>query len=511
MRTSILVKALAVAGIASLAACGGGGEDAAGVTTAASVTTSGAKSGGAVATAQRVSVGFTEAGVHDPSVIRANNQYYVFGSHLAAAKTPDLMNWTKIADGVSPANPLIPNVAGQLAETFAWAQTSTLWAPDVIRLDDGKYYMYYNACKGDSPRSALGIAVADHIEGPYVNKGIILKSGMWGEASPDGTVYDATKHPNTVDPNVFRDQKGKLWMIYGSYSGGIFILQLDKATGMPLPGQGYGKHLLGGNHSRIEGAYVLYSPESKYYYMFTSFGGLDSFGAYNMRVARSRNPDGPYVDGKGTDMATVKSDPAKPLFDDASIAPHGQKLFGNHQFALAAGEVGTPLGYVSAGHNSAFYDAATKQHFLVFHTRFPNMGEMHELRVHQMFINENDWPVVAPLRYVPLSKGNNVPASVSAAAAAGTYKFVNHNKEITAAVVPSQVVKLGKDGKITGAVKGKWTYRGDNNVALVLDGSTKQYRGVLSRQWNTNANAFTVTFSVQNTDGVSLWGVRTGD
>jgi arabinan endo-1,5-alpha-L-arabinosidase len=139
------------------------------------------------------------------------------------------------------------------------------------------------------------------------------------------------------------------------------------------------------------------------------------------------------------------------------------------------------------------------------------MGEMHELRVHQMFINENGWPVVAPLRYVPLSKGKEVAASVSATAAAGTYKFVNHNKEITAYVVPSQVVKLGKDGKITGAVKGTWAHRGDNNVALTLDGSSQQYRGVLSRQWNTNANAFTVTFSVQNAAGVSLWGVRTGD
>ncbi|WP_420809532.1 hypothetical protein [Bacillus tequilensis] len=48
---------------------------------------------------------------------------------------------------------------------------------------DGKYYMYYNACRGDSPRSAMGIAVADNIEGPYKNKGIFLKSGMEGTSS----------------------------------------------------------------------------------------------------------------------------------------------------------------------------------------------------------------------------------------------------------------------------------------------------------------------------------------
>jgi len=505
MRTSMMANALATAGVLTLVACGGGSEGE-GATTAAAV-----KSGAATAQVTRTRASFTEASVHDPSVIRADNQYYVFGSHLAAAKTPDLMHWTKIADGVNAANPLIPDVANQLAETFAWAQTSTLWAPDVIRLDDGRYYMYYNACKGDSPRSALGIAVADHVEGPYVNQGVILKSGMWGEAGADGTIYDATRHPNVVDPNVFRDQAGKLWMVYGSYSGGIFILQLDKATGRPLPGQGYGKHLMGGNHARIEGAYVLYSPESKYYYLFTSFGGLDANGAYNMRVARSRSPDGPYVDGRGTDMATVKADPTKPLFDDASIAPHGQKLLGNHQFTLAAGETGTPLGYVSAGHNSAFYDAATKQHFLIFHTRFPNTGEMHEVRVHEMFINEDGWPVVAPFRYAALPKAKEDAAAVGAAAVAGTYKFIDHGKDITAAIRQSQVVRLGKDGKVSGAVSGSWSYRGSNRVSLALDGTAAPYSGVLSRQWNTNANAFTVTFTAQNVDGVSVWGARTGN
>ena len=63
---------------------------------------------------------------------------------------------------------------------------------------------------------------------------------------------------------------------------------------------------MGGNHARIEGAYVLYSPQSQYYYLFCSFGGLDAAGGYNIRVSRSRSPDGPYVDGAGTDMATVK-------------------------------------------------------------------------------------------------------------------------------------------------------------------------------------------------------------
>ncbi len=456
---------------------------------------------------------FAEVSVHDPSVVRADGTFYVFGSHLAAAKSTDLMNWTAVADGVNDANPLFNKVTTALADTFAWAQVTDLWAPDVARLDDGKYRMYYCACKGDSPRSALGVAVADAVQGPYVNQQILLKSGQWGLPGEDGTIYDATIHPNVVDPQVFKDATGRPWMIYGSYSGGLFILELDKTSGLPLAGQGYGKHLMGGNHARIEGAYVLYSPSSRYYYLFCSFGGLDANGGYNLRVARSRDPDGPYVDGRGTDMATVKGAPGT-LFDDASITPHGQKLMGGHQWALASGETGTPLGYVSPGHNSAYLDAATGQYFLIFHTRFPGSGELHQVRVHEMFLNADDWLVAAPLRYAPLSLA--VPAAssaVSASEAAGSYKLINHGLDITPTSKTSVAVTLSADGTVSGGATGTWSHQGSNRVALTLGGSGPSggtFAGVLSRQWNTNAGAFAVTLTAQSAAGVSVWAIRTG-
>ncbi len=511
--TPLQRRACAVAAALCLAACGGGSGGSSVSAPTPAPTPAPAPAPVPVPTPTPVppvsSVAFAEVSVHDPSVIRTAGTYYVFGSHLAAARSTDLMNWTKVADGVNNANPLFANVTTALAEAFAWSQVTGLWAADVIELN-GKFYFYYNTCKGDSPRSAMGLAVADKIEGPYVDKGVFLKSGMWDQVSPDGKIYDARIHPNVVDPHTFLDKEGKLWMMYGSYSGGMFIMAMDKATGLPVAGQGYGKHLMGGNHARIEGAYVLYSPQSEYYYMFTSFGGLDANGAYNMRVSRSRNPDGPYVDAKGTDMAGVKANPALPLFDDASIAPHGQKLMGNHQFALGAGETGVAPGYVSAGHNSASYDAATKQHFLFFHTRFPSRGEQHEVRVHEMFVNEEGWPVVAPLRYAPLSKSATpLSTEVSSKDAEGSYQYINHGKEISAAVKAAQNIRLEAGGAVSGAVTGTWTHRGGNKVQLVLvSGAT--FTGVLSRQWNANAGSFVVTFTAQSVDGVSVWGIRTG-
>ncbi|HEX8404140.1 MAG TPA: LamG-like jellyroll fold domain-containing protein, partial [Duganella sp.] len=385
-----------------------------------------------------------------------------------------------------------------------WAQTNTLWAPDVIRLADGKFYMYYNACKGDSPRSALGIAVADKIEGPYVNKGLILKSGMWGQASYDGTVYDALRHPNTVDPNVFFDNGGRLWMTYGSYSGGIFIMQMNPVTGMPLPGQGYGKRLMGGNHARIEGAYVMYSPVTQYYYLFTSFGGLDATGGYNMRVARATSPDGPYVDAQGVNMANVKADPAKPLFDDASIAPYGVKIMGNFLFERKLGELGTGIGtgYVSAGHNSAYYDAATGKHFLIFHTRFPERGEQHEIRVHQMFMNADGWPVVAPYRNT-----NETLATLPRGFVLGDYMFVNHAKDISATIKKSRVITLNANGTISGAASGTWALVGGNQAEITLAGSPT-FKGVFLIQWDETSQSNVMTFSATSRDGVSIMGSR---
>lgn len=483
---------------------------------------------------------FENISVHDPSVIKVEDEYYVFGSHLSAAKTKDWMSWERVADIVTPANPLFEDVTEALAETFRWAQTNTLWAADVIQLADGKFYFYYNACRGDSPLSAMGIAVSDAVEGPYEDAGIILKSGMWGRISEDGVnIYDATIHPNVVDPDVFFDEEGKLWMIYGSYSGGIFIMEMDPETGFPLEGHGYGKHLMGGNHQRIEAPYILYSPHTRFYYMFVSYGGLAANGGYSIRVARSETPDGPYLDTEGNDMAIVMSATA---FNDAAISPYSAKLMGNYSFT----DTYPYFGYVSPGHNSAFYDEGTGQYFLIFHTRFPSTGEVHEVRVHEMFFNEDGWPVVAPLRYAPRIDTSTIEEEaeddgteeensdeddpndgiegdgeveepedppfyyldvIDPGSIPGTYKLINHGKDISNRIILSTDIVLHPEGLISGETEGVWTLEEGNDIILDF-GESGIFKGVLSRQWNEYLFEFVITFSALSDRGVSIWGVR---
>jgi len=439
------------------------------------------------------------ASVHDPSIVQDGNRYYVFGSHLASAWSDDLMNWHQISTAVVPGNPLFPDAATDLADVLEWSSTDTLWAPDVYQLPDGTWAFYYCASQGDAPRASLGLAYSDDILGPYEDQGVMLQSGMWGQISPDGTVYDATVHPNAVDPALFNDPNDGLWMVYGSYSGGIFIMEMNPQTGWPLPGQGYGTKVMGGNHARIEGAFIAYNPDTQYYYLFVSYGGLAADGGYNIRVARSQDPDGPYLDAAGQDMINAKG-AAGTTFDDDSIAPYGVKLMGNAQFLSADGEpYSTSTGYVSPGHNSVLHDATTGKWFNIFHSRFVGRGEEHEVRVHQMFFNDADWPVVAPHRYAGETIGTYTEAEL-----AGDYKVIHHGKDITATVKTSTEVSLNGDGTVTGASTGTWQLDGAHDLQITLGGTT--YTGVFCRTWDTDNRLWVDSFTALSADGTALWG-----
>jgi arabinan endo-1,5-alpha-L-arabinosidase len=443
---------------------------------------------------------FTNVSVHDPSIVAVDGTYYVFGSHLGAAKTTDFMNWTLIGSGVNDKNPLIENVREEMKEALEWAKTDTFWAPDVIQLADGRYYMYYCTCEGSMPLSSLGVAVSDKIEGPYKDLGLILKSGMGADMkSEDGDTYNANIQPNVVDPSLYFDKEGKLWMMYGSYSGGIFVLEMDPNTGFPLE-SGYGKKILGGNHVRIEGPYVLYSPDTDYYYLFLSYGGLGSDGGYNIRVARSKNPDGPYYDANGVDMIECKGANGS-FFSDASIYKYGVKLMGNFRFAWVEGEsTKIRTGYVSPGHNSAYYDDLTGKYFLIFHTRFEAKGEAHEVRVHQMYMNEDGWPVVSPYRYVGETMGTYMKDDI-----VGYYKYINHGNAINTEVTVSELIQLGEDNKVSGIVTGTWDLKDDGKSIEIIIGEDT-YKGLVNIALDEQGKKNVMTFTALSEKGIAIWG-----
>ena len=434
--------------------------------------------------------------VHDPSVIRTpDGVFYIYGSHMCAARSEDLINWKMISRNAQEGCTLVENVQTQMKEALSWAKTNTFWAPDVQQLPDGRYAMYYCTCEGSSPLSALGLAIADGPEGPFVDQGVFLKSGMPG--------YNATYYPNVVDPCAFFDRDGRMWMVYGSYSGGIFILEMDPATGFPLEGQNYGTKLLGKNHARIEGPYILYSPETEYYYLFLSFGGLDSDGGYNIRVCRSRRPDGPYKDSQGQEMIRCGGANGT-FFHDPDYEGYGVKLMGGYKFNTAEGDTNRiTQAFRSPGHNSAYYDEETGRYFLIFHTRFANSGESFTVRVHQMFMNEDGWPVVSPLRYTGEDKEQPVPGLQP-----GSYKLLLHGHDINRVEHESVEAVLAADGSVSGALNGSWRWE-DGWLRLELDGQA--YSGVFTRALDGAQSAWVTCFTALNEAGEAVWGIRYDD
>lgn len=437
---------------------------------------------------------FRDVSVHDPSIIKADDGYfYIFGSHMAAAKSLDLISWEQISRDAKAGNTLVDNAQEEMREALTWARTDTFWAPDVQQLADGRYYYYYCACIGNAPLSALGVAVSDSPEGPYKDLGVFLKSGAPG--------YNATIYPNVIDPHTFFDHEGRLWMVYGSYSGGIFILEMNPQTGFPYEDQGYGKKLLGKNHSRIEGPYILYNPHTEYYYLFLSFGGLGANDGYNIRVSRSKTPDGPYYDALGQDMIACGGR-AGSFFLDADIEGFGAKLMGGWRFDPLPGEEKKyAIGYRSPGHNSAYYDSETGRFFIIFHTRFAGMGENHSVRVHQMYFNEDGWPVVSPHRYAGETQKTSSPLEQQ-----GEYKVILHLRDINKAEHASQAISLHADGTVTGGMTGTWACGDGLNMEITLEG--ERYTGVFARALDSTQFKWTLCFTATSSEGAALWGSR---
>jgi len=464
--------------------------------------------------------------VHDPSIMKGEDgRYYIFGSHMSGAVTDDLRNWESIGDGYSIKNPIFGDLLKQ-AEPFAYSGSRKsliptddrswhVWAPDVIyNKDVGKYFMYF--CTTSTwNASNLCYATSDKPEGPYEWQGAFIYSGFSNMKQMQETdvldyvsedyakenyisplrEYNFEQYPNAIDPTVFYDKDGRMWMVYGSWSGGIFLLELDPKTGLVIHPEAdpdnkvdsyYGKRLLGGGHKSIEGPYIMYDAKSDYYYLFVSYGSLTSEGGYQIRVFRSKTVDGDYVDMNGK----------TPWFEDKEHAGFGLKLSGNY-FLPSLEQA-----YMATGHNSAFTDDDGKE-YVVFHTRFEKRGEEHEPRVHQMFANEEGWPCMLPYA----TDGETISESgYGKDEIVGEYYVINQGTKIDAKIAQPYKLVLSGRGNVYGKdVEGTWEAK-DGTYYMNITIGDKAYSGVFCKM-NDEAGTEVMTFSAVG-NNESLWGVK---
>lgn len=522
--------------------------------------------------------------VHDPSVVydQSSGRYYIFGSHRATAWTTNMMSWntftvpwatstsTNAANSVAFVTPAVTKVKkggvevdfpafdaqgwakrGEKISGNAYSIDGNLWAPDVIyNKSMGKWCMYMSV-NGDYWYSSIVLLTASNITGPYTYQGPVVISGFRtadykdtdlelaiGEQASLPSRYNVgnswgNRYPNCIDPCVFYDETGKLWMSYGSWSGGIFMLELDEDTGLrdydveyKLTGSGdgitvdpyFGKKIAGGYYVSGEASYIEYI--DGYYYLFMSYGGLTAGGVasdynnggYQMRVFRSQQPDGPYVDGKNStalfpkyqlDFGASENDGNRGVNIFGAYSNWGNKLTGGANEAS---------GERSQGHNSIIA-APDGRTYLVYHTRFQNWGEGHQVRVHQVFQNEDGWLVAAPFEYTGegiKSADISTKQQIATADIPGNYKLLIHNYKLdhTKKAYSQPVdITLNADGTITGDKTGTWSVR--SNTCYITINIGEEYKGVMVRQTlepkNDKAPSFT---ALRSQTGVTIWGYK---
>lgn len=450
------------------------------------------------------------------------------------------------------------------------------WAPDVIYNKTMKKWCMYMSLNGDHWCSSIVCFTSDDLEGPWAYQGPVVFSGFQGTFSHNAyTADDDWKHtdlavatgetslparyqtgdswgsywPNCIDPCVFYDDDDNLWMSYGSWSGGIFIIRLDKTNGLRdytytfpyqisgktvTPGGAdanctsdpyFGKKIAGGYYVSGEASYI--QKVDKYYYLFMSYGGLTAAGGYQIRVFRSEKPDGPYKDcltSKGIDAVYDKY---ILNFGGDAKRDEGVKLFGNYQWETM------PNAELAQGHNSAIVDHKGRA-LIVYHTRFLNRGEEHEVRVHQLFVNQDGWLVAAPYEFSGETYTDNDIATqqlYDATGVEGDYQIIAHPyRQNTAAMDYEKpvTIHLNADGSISGEYTGKWELvSGTSYINLTLKGvatanAEVKFKGVLTEQTidytNIKALCFTALSSSDGlatsggaslqTRGLSIWGSK---
>jgi beta-xylosidase/uncharacterized protein YjdB len=470
--------------------------------------------------------------VHDPSVVKEGNTYYIFGSHLAWAKSTDLENWTTFTNNINK------DYKTLFADEFEWAssgdsayaESGNMWAPDVIWNKDLNKWCMYMSINGCSWNSAICMLTADSLDGNWTKVGTVVYSGfddgstysytrtdyqeVTGDTSlPDRYLRDAytcsdgtttctatrwnrSYGAHAIDPCVFYDEDGQLWMTYGSWSGGIYMFRLDSKTGFRDNSEeaksNYTDAYMGkliAKGSSGEASYVQHIGD--YYYLFVSYGGLVAAGGYNMRVFRSENPDGPYTDISG-DAATKGGD------INGTV---GERLMSYYKWSFWKNA------QVAQGHNSAFVDDDGNA-YVVYHTRTNNGTEYHSVRVHQLFTTESGYLVAAPFEY---SSTDTVKATgYSASEIAGEYEVMMQKGTdySTLRYNSTNQITLTEDGKVTGAYTGTWSEK-DGTANLTITVNDETYEGTFVEQTLEEEGTKTICFTaVGQTNEICFWGAK---
>ena len=477
------------------------------------------------------------ANVHDPSVVLADDGYYYmyqtdasYGNahvgegqargHFYCRRSKDLVNWEFMGPTMHGVPTWMKAKLNEIRKAMGLGTSTTdfrnqnqfgYWAPCVRRISKDLYRMYYvvtlpgtiNGAGTWSERCFIGLMETKNPADidSWIDKGYVVTNYSDLELNYKVSATDYAHcyfKYNAIDPSLIINEKGEHWLIYGSWHSGFAAMQLDPSTGKPLHALGnpwgkeneasYGKFIytrqLGNRWQASEAPEVVY--HDGYYYLFIAYDELSV--AYNTRVVRSKNIDGPYYDITGKDVTNHGGD-AYP------ILTHPYK-FGNHH------------GWVGISHCAVFNDGkgnwyyASQQRFPENYKGNANSNALMLGGVRSIIWTSDGWPLVLPERYAGITQ-----KAITETELLGDWQHINlayHYKKQDASVV----MTLGNDHKVKSGWKaGKaWTFDASKNV-LTIDNERFYLRRELD--WEANPRKETIVYVGLSKDGkTTYWGKK---
>ncbi len=464
---------------------------------------------------------------HDPSLLEWEGKYYAYSTDTFGApggyqirESEDLLHWSYVGSAfdLTGAAETVRRGRGtegracNLQPAFDWCVTGlkevgygvctrtdggmAFWAPHCVRGTDGKFWLYYclTGYFGGS-KSCIGLAKSDRPDGGFVSEELLVQS-------PAGW-----RTPNCIDPQVFFAE-GRMFLIYGSFGLGLYLLELDPATGKrKIPhiyadfdekrislGEYYGIRLASGS---LEGGVIRYFDNvpvledgrwvrKKYYYLMCSYGSLSS--AYNMRCGRSERPEGPYLDVNGN-----------PLVCSTDIGT-GNKLLGSFRYEDAAD-------FFCPGHNDIFVTEDGRR-LISYHCRtnyFIEKGLSRSNNFHFLYLglydfNAEGWLVMSSNRYAG-EEVQDLTEEELLGISAGRFEAVFLRQGTD--TVSSVRIRLNADGTLDGAKKGNWRLFDGHYIEIEANGDS--FSGIVMPAWlqNQSAAGFTIA-ALGRRSGMSL-------
>ena len=468
------------------------------------------------------------ANVHDPSVARFGNYYYMYQTdasygnvtngygHYMGRRSSDLVNWVIVGFPMANTPPTwikdsLNAIRGRMGLAAISSPSFGYWAP-VVRKVGNKMRMYYSVIVDNyigngllnttanfdntwTERAFVGMMeTSDPATNVWVDKGYVISSvsDKTSYARSSTSDWSAYFKWNAIDPTYIVTPAGEHWLIYGSWHCGIPAVKLDPTTGKPFQLKvlaDYGTRVarrVNNDANRWqgqEGPEIIYNSKTGFYYLFLAYDELSV--NYNTRVCRSLNVNGPFTGYNGASITTGA--------DCFPIITHPYK-FNNHS------------GWVGISHCAVFQDTVSGQWYYSSQARLPanTNGNAYSNaimmgHVRKILWTDDGWPVVLPERYA------NVPQTlITDADMVGTYEHIVLNY-VAGVQQTSTTLTLNANYTATGAMTGTWSYNANTKTLIIGAVKLKVQREL---DWEASPRVPTIVYAGLNSSGRSLWGKK---